>query len=49
MKNTDLYGYAYDFSVDCDSMDIHKWLIKQVFTYCVIELGRYLAKKCVIK
>ena len=35
MKKTGLYGYVYDFSVDCDSidvadiLDIHKYLMKK--------------------
>ena len=35
MKKTGLYGYVYDFSEDCDSidvsdiLDIHKYLMKK--------------------
>ena len=35
MKKTRLYGYVYDFSVDCDAiavddiLDIHKYLMKK--------------------
>ena len=35
MKKTELYGYVYDISVDCDSIDVvdildfHRYLMKQ--------------------
>ena len=39
MKKTGLYGYVYDFSVDCDSIDVDN----------ILDIYNYLMKKHDIK
>ena len=54
MKNTGLYGYVYDFSVDYDNihvddiLDIHKYFMKQHATKYYLDLFKkiYWIIKC---
>ena len=57
MKNTGLYGYVYDFSVDYDNihvddiLDIHKYFMKQHATKCCLDLFKKiigLLNACII-
>ena len=48
MKNTGLYGNVYDFSADCDSidvddiLDIHRYLMKKARYKTMFGFNKYL-------